>query len=123
MIDATISRARLRDLARLGRFTPRLRRSHGTNHLSLEQAFDVFREYVGLEVDRVARAELAERRLRERVRDERDGEARVVEVRDREARALDRDRALLDDMAEEARRCVDPHPAPVALLLDGADGA
>ena len=41
-----------------------------------DEPLDVLGEHVDLEVDRVARAERAERRHLERVRDERDGEAR-----------------------------------------------
>ena len=49
-------------------------------------------------------ASRAERRHRERVRDERDREAGVVERGDRERDAVDGDRALLDAVAEDARR-------------------
>ena len=59
----------------------------------------------------------------ERVRDQRDGEAGVVERRDGERRAVDGDRALLDAVAEHVRRRVEPDPAPVALRLDRADAA
>src|SRR5205823_1845868 len=55
--------------------------------------------------------------------DERDGEPAVVELGDREARSLDGDRALLDDVAEKLGRRVDPEAASVALGRGGADGA
>ena len=47
----------------------------------------------------------------------------VVERGDREARPVDGDRALLDDVAEELGRRVEPDAAAVALGLDAADGA
>ena len=47
----------------------------------------------------------------------------VVERRDGEARPLDGDRALLDGVAEDLRRRVDPDAATVALVLDAADDA
>ena len=47
--------------------------------------------------------ERAERRHRERVRDQRDREASSSSVRDREGDAVDRDRALLDAVAQELR--------------------
>ena len=46
----------------------------------------------------------AERRLLQRVRDERDLEGAVAERGDRQRDATDRDRALLDAVAEELRR-------------------
>ena len=67
--------------------------------------------------------ERAERGRLERVRDQRDREAGVVERGDRQARPLDRDRALLDDVAEELGRSVEPDAAAVAFGLDAADGA
>ena len=70
----------------------------------LEQALDVLREDVDLEVDALARAtRRRERRLGERVRDQRDAECIVVQLRDRQRDALDRDRALLDAVAERSR--------------------
>ena len=59
-------------------------------------------------------ASVAERRRGERVRDQRDREAVVVERGDRERDAVDRDRALLDAVAEHLRRRVDPDAPAVA---------
>src|SRR5207244_2001694 len=80
-----------------------------------EQALDVLRQDVGLEVDLGARAEVGERRRGERVRDERDLEAPVVEGGDRQRDALDGDRALLDAVAEELGRRLDAQADAVAL--------
>ena len=80
-----------------------------------QQPLDVLREHVDLEVDRVARRERAERRLGQRVRDERDREAVVVERGDGQRDAVDGDRALLDAVAEDvrpARRSRSAAPSP-----------
>src|SRR5256886_1140555 len=69
-----------------------------------EQALDVLRQDVDLEVDGGAGAEVGERGRGERVRDERDLEAFVAERCDRQRDALDGDRALLDAVAEELGR-------------------
>ena len=75
------------------------------------EPLDVLGEHVDLEVDLVAGRERAERRHRERVRDERDREAVVVERGDRQRDAVDGDRALLDAVAEDALRARRPRPA------------
>ena len=93
---------------------------HG-RRLASEQLLDVLGEHVRLQVDAVARLELAEGRLPERVRDQRDGEPVVVEGRDRQARALDGDGALLDHVPHQLGRRVDPDPPAVSLRLDGPD--
>ena len=83
---------------------------------SVEQPLDVLGEHVDLEVHLAAGLEVAERRLGERVRDQRDGEAVAVERRDRQRDALDRDRALLDAVAQQLgqaprRRTRTPSPS------------
>ena len=80
-----------------------------------KEPLDVLREHVDLEIDGVARPQRAEGRLVERVRDQRDGEAGVVERGDRQTGPLDRDRALLDDVAEQVGRRVEPEAPPVAF--------
>ena len=87
------------------------------------QALDVLGEHVGLEVHGVARAERRERRLRERVRDQRDLEHVVAECRDGQGDAFDRDRALLDAIAKELLGRLDRQPHAVALGLERADPA
>jgi hypothetical protein len=57
------------------------------------------------------------------VRDKSDREARGVDGGDGQARAVDRDRALLDDVAEDVGRGVDPHAPPITLGLAAADAA
>src|SRR6188472_364705 len=61
-----------------------------------EEALDVLREDVDLEVDAAARRKRGEGRLGERVRDQRHLERVVVKPGDRERDALDGDRALVD---------------------------
>ena len=103
------------------------RRERGRNchmdRLALEQTLDVLGENVGLEVDPVAGREVAEGRCGERVRDQGDSEAFGVERSDGEARSLEGDGALLDDVAEDLRRRVDPKPASVSLGIEPPDGA
>lgn len=64
-----------------------------------EQPFDVLREDVHLEVDRVAGLLDAERGQREGGGDEADGEVVGGRVDDGQAHSVDRDRALLHDVA------------------------
>jgi hypothetical protein len=52
------------------------------------------------------------------VRDQRHGEAVVVQARHRQAGAFDRDGALLDHVAEQLRRGVEPDALAVALGVD-----
>src|SRR3954447_18386301 len=79
---------------------------------------DVLREDVHLEVDPLARDEPVERRLGDRVRDQRDPEGILVELRDRERDALDRNRPLLDAVAEDLGPRLDDHPKALTLGLD-----
>ena len=91
-----------------------------------EQLLGVLGDHVDLEVDPGAGLLDAERGLRERRRDERDGEVGLLAVgdgADGEADAVDRDRALLDDVAREVGRQRDAHQLPVlagGALQDGA---
>src|SRR5256885_7155586 len=94
-----------------------------TDRLALQEFLDVLREHVGFEVDLVARLELAERGRLERVRHERDRESPLVEARDRQARPLDGDRALVDRVAEQLGRGVEPDALAIAFSLGAADGA
>src|SRR4029079_15297656 len=77
---------------------------------------------VGLEVDLGTRLEAAERRYRERVRDQGHLEALVIEGGDREGHAVDRDRALLDARAEDVGGSAHPD-AVVVSFCDRADAA
>ena len=69
-----------------------------------EQALDVLGDDVDLEVHEVAGALVAEGRDLRGVRDDGDGEAVVAAVDDGQADAVDGDRALLDDVAQQAGR-------------------
>ena len=93
------------------------------NRTRVDQLLDVLGEHVHFEIDLVARPSGAERRHRERVRDERDLERAASQRGDRERDAVDRDRALLDAVAEELGRRLDPDPDAVALRLDRRDPA
>ena len=90
-------------------------RSYRRREARLEQALDVLREHVDLEVDALAGHEAAERRLGQRVRDQRHAERVVVQLGDRQRDALDGDRALLDAVAERVGGRLDDHAQPLAL--------
>src|ERR1700759_5070746 len=57
-----------------------------------QKSLDVLREHIDLEVDEPSAREIAERGRRERVRDEGDRKAVLVELGDREAHTVDGDR-------------------------------
>src|SRR5206468_12878204 len=89
-----------------------------------QHALDLLQEDVGLEVDAVARLALAERRLLERVRDERRREARAAAGGHRETHAVDGDRALLDQVGDEGAGGAEAVEEPVAVarhLLEVSD--
>src|SRR5215218_9670906 len=74
----------------------------------VKQTFDVLGQHVDFEVDGIAGRLGAQGRDGERVRDDRDveGPRNVVERGDGEADAVDGDRTLLDDVAQQlGRRC------------------
>src|SRR4051794_27918465 len=89
--------------------------------LAREQLLDVLGEHVRFEVHVVAGPELSERRRRERVRNQSDLEAAVVDRRHRQARPLHGDRPLLDDVAQELGRGVEGHPPAVPLVFHAAN--
>ena len=64
-------------------------------------------EDVDLEVDAIARREVAERGVIAGVRDDRDGEPGRADGVDGQADAGTGDRALLDDVAEQLGRCLE----------------
>ena len=100
--------------------SPRLRRG-----AVAEQPFDVLREDVHLEVDRVAGLLDAERGQREGGGDEADGEVVGGRVDDGQADAVDRDRALLHDVAGQSVGQGDLDDLPVLgdPALDDVAGA
>src|SRR5262245_56968726 len=87
------------------------------------EPLDVLREDVDLEVHGTAGDKLAERRGRERVRDERDREGVLEQLGDGQGDSVDRDRPLLDAEAEDLRRRFDNDAQALAFRLDGADAA
>src|SRR3954453_1079175 len=87
------------------------------------ELLQVLGENVDLEVDGSPLPRPAERRPLQRLRDQRDREPVVADVRDRERDAVDRDRALLDDVAQQRRLGVDDDDAREALLARLADHA
>src|SRR5439155_21194356 len=101
-----------------GRWSPS---DGGSYRSALRQPLDVFREHVGLEVHRVPGLEPRKRRFEERVRDGRDADPALVERCDRERDAVDRERALLDAIAEDLGRNMEQEPCPVAVRLERAD--
>src|SRR3954447_4634203 len=95
-----------------------------------EQAFDVLGEHVDFEVDGIAGPLRAQRGDGEGVRDDGDveGAASIVEGSDGEADAVDGDRSLLDDVAQETRGRGERHAGravgqrhPVAQCADAVD--
>ena len=90
-----------------------------------EQPLDVLGDDVHLEVDRVAGLLEAERGQGEGGGDEADSEVVEAGLDDREADAVDRDRALLDDVAGEVRGQGDLDDLPVlgGLALQHRAGA
>src|SRR5688572_25957639 len=76
----------------------------------------VLGDHVDLEIDRRAVRRASERRALERLRDQRDVEAAVVDAGDGQRHAVDGDRALLDDVAQQLRPCVDRHDAGETVL-------
>ena len=83
-----------------------------------DEPLDVLREHVCLEVHVRAGLEPAEGRHLQRVRDERDCEGVVTEIRDRQRDAVHGDGSLLDAVAEHIRGSLDPHTPAVPLRLD-----
>ena len=69
---------------------------------------DVFAEHIGFEIDGVARARLAKRRVRERERHDLHADRPALERRDRQADAVDGDRTLRDRRTARARRARRP---------------
>src|SRR4051812_3164152 len=67
----------------------------------VEQTFDVLGQNVGLEVHVRSRLQGSESSAFKRFRDERDLEPVIPDRADREAHAVNRDRALLDDVLGE----------------------
>src|SRR6266511_3151824 len=92
-----------------------------SNRIPDQKTLDVLRQDIRLEVDAVAGLETAKRGGFERVLDEGDGESSLVQLRDGERDAFDRDRALLDEVAEELRTRVDPDASPLPLRVDRTD--
>src|SRR5918999_3312923 len=68
-----------------------------------EQAFDVLREHVDLEIYLAAGLQGRQRRRLQRERNERDRERVVRELRDGERYAVERHRALLDEVTQNVR--------------------
>ena len=90
----------------------------------LRHAFEllhVLGQHIDLQVDRPTGRSGAERRALERLRDERDLERVVVDSRNGKGHALDRDRALLDDVAQQLGRRGDPDDPGEALLAHRVD--
>src|SRR3954452_2055939 len=86
-----------------------------------EEPLDVLGEDVHLEVHRRAARRGAERRALERLGDQGHGEVIAVDRGDGQRDAVDRDRPLLDDVAQEVRVGFDRDDAGEALLAHVAD--
>ena len=88
-----------------------------------EQLFGVFGDDVAFEVDHIAADALGQRRLLVGVRDGRDGQARLGHARNGEADAVDGDRALLHDVAQDVGIRVDGVPDGGIVTLDARNRA
>src|SRR5688500_19347014 len=80
-----------------------------------EHALDVLRDDIDLDVDGLGLAQRRERRPLRGVRDDRDLERLRGDRRDGEADAVDRDEALLDDVAAESLRHGEAQACPLTL--------
>ena len=88
-----------------------------------EQLFDVLPDDVCFEIDGIAPPSRAEIRVRERVRNRRDGKARRVDRRHRETDAVDRDGTLFDDVAQDFRSCENREPDGIGVPSDEANAS
>ena len=84
----------------------------GTGRSSADEPLEVLGQDVDLDVEPPPHGRLAERRRLARLRDQRDRQRRAVHRRDGEADAVQRDRALLDDVARELARRSPPRSPP-----------
>src|SRR5262245_40240555 len=93
-----------------------------SDRIRVHQALHVLGEHVGLEIDPVAGTNGTEGRRRQRVLNERNCKPALVQVGDRERDAVDGDRALLDEVAEEVPGRVEPDPPALAFEVDRPNG-
>src|SRR3954447_3404418 len=87
------------------------------------ELLQVLREHVDFQVDGSPRRRAAERGALQRLRDERHGEPLLAEVGDGQRDAVDGDRALLDDVAQQRGLGVDGHDPREPLVAHLADHA
>src|SRR3954470_8530795 len=95
----------------------------GTLDTLSHQLLHVLRHHVHLQVDLTAHIRLSQGRARERLGNQRDVERLVVDAGDREAHPVDRDRALLDRVAQHLRRRLHRQHAREAVLAHRGDDA
>src|SRR5436190_3553837 len=96
----------------------RTRRASRLRTTRPQHPLDLFEQHVCLEVHAVAGLALPERALGEGVRDERHVEARAATGEDRQADAVDGDRALLDQVGGEGAGGAEAVEEPVAVARD-----
>src|SRR5438132_641989 len=97
---------------------PALARSAALRPPHAQHPLDLLEEHVRLQVHAVARLPLTERALGEGVRDQGHGEARTATGEDRQADAVDGDRALLDQVGGEGAGGAEAVEEPVAVARD-----
>src|SRR5690348_6544062 len=85
------------------------------------QTLRVLRQQVDLDVQAVAGLRASQRRVLERERHERDLYALAAQRRDRQRDAVDRERALLDAVAQEARVEAEAQAGAVAFAVERLD--
>src|SRR4051794_5124367 len=94
-----------------------------TSALAGNELLHVLGEDVDLEIDGSPLPSGAERRALEGLRDQRDREPVVADLRDGQRDPVDGDRALLHDVAQQRRLGIDGHDAREALVADVAHDA
>ena len=107
---------------RMGGSGARAPRARTARHaqLTCHDLIDVAREHIAFEIDAVAGPAVAERRHGERVRDHGDRERPCRALEHGETDAVDRDRALFDEVASERRRDAEAEERAVAFTRDRA---
>src|SRR5438477_8152023 len=107
---------------RMGGSGARAPRARAARHaqLTCHDLIDVAREHIAFEIDAVAGPAVAERRHGERVRDHGDRERPCRALEHGETDAVDRDRALFDEVASERRRDAEAEERAVAFTRDRA---
>src|SRR5574341_187388 len=74
-----------------------------------QQTLDIFSQQVGFDIQPISHSTLSQRGLGQRVWNERDGDTRLFQVRDGQTDAVERDRAVGNDIAQQFAAKLDDH--------------